>query len=164
MLSLAPYITRMSLLAPPALSFTFEIRAQVGPPLQIGRTPGGERRVVPITGGTFEGPGIRGRVLPGADWQLIHEDGLTELDTRYALETSDGVLISVQNAGVRHAPARVMAELLAGRPVDPAAVYFRTTPRFETAAPHLQALARSTFIGAGERYPSEVVIRVWRVV
>lgn len=154
----------MSTHAPPALSFTFEIRAQVGPPLQIGRTPRGERRIVSITGGTFEGPGIRGRVLPGADWQLVHEDGLTELDTRYGLETSDGDLIYVQNAGIRHAPAEVMAELLAGRPVDPAAVYFRTTPRFETAAPRLQDLARSLFIGFGERYPAEVVIRVWRVV
>jgi hypothetical protein len=153
----------MPMRTPPALSFTFEIRAQVGPPLQVGRTPRGERRIVSITGGTFEGPSIRGRVLPGADWQLVHEDGFTELDTRYALETSEGDLIYVQNAGVRDAPAEVMAELLAGRPVDPAAVYFRTVPRFETSAPHLQTLVRSTFVGAGERYPSDVVIRVWRV-
>ena len=148
---------------PPELAFTFEIRAQVGEPRSFGRTRHGERRIVAITGGTFEGPQIRGRVLPGADWQLIHDDGLSELDTRYALETDAGDLIYVQNAAIRHAAPDVMRELLAGRPVDPALVYFRTIPRFETSAPGLQELTRSIFIGSGERYPDRVVIRVWKV-
>lgn len=151
-------------LSPPTLTFTLEIRAQVGPPLQVGPTPRGERRIVPITGGTFEGPAMRGTVLPGADWQLIQDDGCSDLDTRYALRTDAGDLVYVQNAGIRHAPPDVMKELLAGHPVDPALVYFRTVPKFETAAPALRELTRSIFVGIGERYPSEVVIRVWRVV
>ena len=151
-------------MVPPALTFTLEIRAQVGAPLRVGPGPRGERRIVGITGGTFEGPGLRGTVLPGADWQLIHEDGFSELDTRYALRTDEGELIAVRNAGIRHAAPDVMRRLLAGETVDPALVYFRTVPRFETSAPRLQHLTRAIFVGTGERYPNEVVIRVWRVV
>ena len=149
---------------PPGLTFAFEIRAQVGTPLEMGQVPQGRRRIIQILGGTFSGPGLKGRIVPGgADWQIVRADGFTELDTRYTLETDKGELIYVQNAGVRHAPPEVMKKLLAGETVDPAAVYFRTVPTFETSAPALQALARSIYIGVGERYPDEVVVRFWRV-
>ena len=149
----------------PRLEFAFAVRALVGEPLDIGAGPHGRRRIVPITGGTFEGPEVRGRILSGgADWQVVHTDGFSELDSRYALETDDGALIAVRNAGVRHAPSDVMNKLLAGEVVDPALVYFRTHPTFETSAPHLQWLTRSLFIGIGERYPSEVVVRFWRIL
>jgi len=69
----------------------------------------------------------------------------------------------VRNAGIRHAPPDVMRQLLAGEPADPALVYFRTVPTFETSAPALQWLTRSIFVGVGERYPSEVVVRFWRL-
>jgi hypothetical protein len=148
----------------PRLTFAFELRVQVGPPLIVGQVAGGTRRIVQILGGSFEGPAIKGRVVPGgADWQMIQTDGFSALDTRYTLETDKGQTIYVQNAGVRHAPPDVMAKLLAGQPVDPATVYFRTVPRFETAAADLQWLARSVFIGTGERNPSDVIIRFWKV-
>ncbi|HXH26145.1 MAG TPA: DUF3237 domain-containing protein [Vicinamibacterales bacterium] len=148
----------------PRLTFVFELRAQVGPPIEVGDVARGRRRIVPILGGTFEGPAIRGRVLPGgADWQLIQPDGFSELDTRYTIQTDQGQIVYVQNAGIRHAAPEVMKRLLAGETVDPALVYFRTVPRFETSAPELQWLARSVFVGTGERYPSDVVIRFWRV-
>jgi hypothetical protein len=123
--------------------------------------------MVPITGGTFEGRGglsIRGRIVPGgADSQLIRDDGLTEADARYTLETEEGILIDVRNRGLRHAAPEVMRKLLAGERVDPALVYFKTTPTFQTTAPELQMLTRSIFVGTGERYPNEVVLRFWRV-
>jgi len=148
----------------PGLVFAFEARVEVGPPLEVGQLPRGLRRIVPILRGTFEGPGIKGRVIPGgADWQVIGADGFSELDTRYTLETDTGKIIYVQNAGMRHAAPDVMQRLLKGETVDPKLVYFRTVPRFETAAPELQWLTRAVFIGTGERYPSEVVIRFWRV-
>ena len=148
----------------PGLVFAFEIRAQVGTPLEMGQVPQGRRRIIQIRGGTFSGPGIKGRILPGgADWQIVRGDGFTELDTRYTLETDKGELIYVQNKGVRSAAPDVMKRLLAGETVDPSLVYFRTVPIFETAAPALQPLARSVFIGIGERYPTEVVVRFWRV-
>jgi hypothetical protein len=132
----------------------------------VGR---GRRRIVPILGGMCEGRErfrelLTGRVLPGgADWQLIHEDGLTEADARYTLETDRGDLVYVQNRGLRHAPPEIMKRLLEGESVDPSLVYFYSTPTFETAAPALQLLTRSIFVGAGERYPSEVVLRFWKV-
>jgi hypothetical protein len=148
----------------PGLAFAFELRATVAAPTELGQIASGRRRIVEITGGTFEGPGIKGKVRPGgADWQIVRADGFTELDTRYTIETDKGQLIYVQNAGMRHAPPDVMQKLLAGQPVDPALVYFRTVPKFETSAAELQWLTRAVFVGTGERYPTEVVVRFWRV-
>jgi hypothetical protein len=148
----------------PRLVFAFEARVEVGPPVEVGQLPRGMRRIVPILRGTFEGPGIKGKVMPGgADWQIIGADGFSELDTRYTLQTDRGQLIYVQNAGVRHAAPEVMQRLLRGEAVDPKLVYFRTVPKFETAAPELQWLTRNVFVGTGERHPTEVVIRFWRV-
>lgn len=148
----------------PELVFAFELRVQVGPPLDVGPIPGGRRRIVSILGGTFEGSGMKGRVLPGgADWQIVRADGLGELDTRYTLETDDGKLIYVQNVGIRHASPEVTAKLMAGQPVDPSLVYFRTVPKFETSALELAWLMRSIFVGTGERYPADVLIRFWKL-
>jgi len=148
----------------PKLTFAFEVRASVGAPLEVGNVAQGRRRIVPITGGTFEGSGLRGKVMPGgADWQIIRADGFTELDTRYTLETATGQVVYVQNAGMRHAAPDVMKRLLAGELVDPALVYFRTIPKFETASPDLQWLTRAVFIGMGERYPNDVRIRFYRL-
>jgi hypothetical protein len=150
--------------AAPKLTLAFTINVQVGPPTELGQVPRGRRRIIPILGGTFEGPNIRGKVAPGgADWQIVRADGFAELDTRYLLQTDAGQLIYVQNAGIRHAPPDVTKKLLAGEPVDPSQVYFKTVPTFETSAPELQWLTRSIFIGTGERHPAEVVIRVWKV-
>jgi len=156
--------TTGSAAAAPQLVFAFELRAQVGAPAEIGAVTHGRRRIVPILGGTVQGPMLKAKVLPGgADWQVIQPDGFTELDTRYTIETDKGQLVYVQNAGMRHAPPDVMQKLLAGQPVDPTLVYFRTIPKFETSAPELQWLTRAVFIGLGERYPTEVVVRFWRV-
>jgi hypothetical protein len=148
----------------PVLTFAFELRAVVGAPQEIGDVRGGRRRIVPILGGTFEGAGLRGRIVPGgADWQLIQPDGFSELDTRYTIETEAGSVIYVQNAGIRHAAPDVMRRLLAGEVVDPSLVYFRTVARFETADRELQWLMRRIFIGAGARAPELVTIRFFRV-
>jgi len=148
----------------PKLTYAMTLRVQVDEPAEFGQVPRGRRRIIPITGGTFEGPEIRGRVLAGgADWQIVRADGLSELDTRYALRTDRGSLVYIQNAGMRHAAEDVTRKLLAGEPVDPSLVYFRTVPTFETSAPELQWLTRAIFIGIGERHPKEVIIHVWKV-
>src|SRR5689334_5777814 len=149
---------------PPKLTLALEAHVQLGTPIEVGQVTAGRRRIVPIVGGTFEGSGIKGKVLNnGADWQIIRADGFAQLDTRYALETDTGQVIYVQNAGMRHAAPEIMQKLLAGEVVDPTLVYFRTVPSFETAAPELQWLTRSIFVGTGERYPTDVVIRFWKV-
>jgi hypothetical protein len=148
----------------PQLTFVMELRVRVEPPLELGPVRRGRRRIVRISGGSFEGPQLRGVVLDGgADWQIVGEDGLAELDTRYTLRTDGGELIYIQNAGIRHAAPEVVARLLAGEEVDPALVYFRTVPVFETASADLQWLTRAIFIGSGERHPDLVVVRVWMV-
>ena len=156
-------MSRLEPMSPP-LSFAMELRVNVGVPVEIGDVPGGRRRIIAIESGTFEGPDVRGTVRPGgADWQIVRADGLTELEARYTLETDAGELMYMRNAGIRHAPADVMQRLLAGEPVDPALVYFRTVPTFETAVPRLQWLTRAIFIAMGERHPREVVIRAWKI-
>lgn len=150
--------------APPRLTFAFELRVRVGNPVEVGQVTHGRRRIVPIEGGTIKGPMLNGTVpAGGADWQTIQADGFTELDTRYMIKTDKGDLVYVQNGGIRTAAPDVMQKLLAGQAVDPKLVYFRTQPKFETAAPNLQWLAKSLFVGVGERYPNEVVIRFFKV-
>lgn len=151
--------------APPPLAFAFELRVKVADPVVVGQLPQGLRRIVAITGGTMRGPKINGVVVAnsGADWQLIQPDGFSELDTRYTLKTDKGELVYVQNVGIRHAPPDVMQKLNAGQIVDPKLVYFRTVPKFETAAPDLQWLTRSIFVGIGERSPNEVIVRFYRL-
>jgi hypothetical protein len=149
----------------PGVEFAFEVRAQVAAPTVIGRLPYGTRRIIPILGGSFEGLTLRGELMPGgADWQVVREDGFTEVDARYTLKTDTGRLIFVSNVGIRHAAPEIMRRLNAGETVDPSLIYFRAVPRFETEAPELQWLMRSIFVSAGERYPRGVVIRFWRVL
>lgn len=147
-------------IAAPTLEHFADLRVQVGVPQVLGQSARGLRRVVPITGGEASGHGWRARVLPGgSDFQLIVSDTLSELDARYGLETDAGDLIYVQNHAVRSAAPEVMAKLLRGEPVDPAEVYFRCNPRFETASPALRWINERMFVGAGVRHPAEVVMR-----
>ena len=150
----------------PALQFAFEARVDLGPVQEIGKVaPGVQRRVIPIVGGTFSGPGLSGRVLSGgADWQIVRPDGSAELDARYTLQTDSGALIYVSNQGLRNGPPEVLAKLKAGEPVDPSAYYFRATPKFEVSAPELQWLARAIFICTGERRANQVILKFWRVL
>jgi hypothetical protein len=148
-----------------ALDFAFAARVTVAPAVELGITHLGRRRIIPITGGTVEGPRLNGRVLPGgADWQIIRADGTAELEARYTLEAADGALISVINRGLRHGPPEIIAKLVAGEAVDPAAYYFRCSPVFETAAPAHQWLARTVFLGSGVRHPDAVEIGVYAAV
>jgi Protein of unknown function (DUF3237) len=90
----------------------------------------GSPAYVPITGGTFSGPQIAGRILPGgADSQFVEPDGLTFVDARYVIET-DGIRIGVRNQGIRHGSKEILARLAAGEAVPASQYYFRTSPRF----------------------------------
>ena len=115
------------------------------------------RRIIGITGGEVLGPRINGKVLPvGADFQVIRPDHTTDLEAHYVLETDSGSLIYVVNTGYRHGPPEAMERLQRGEAVDPSLIYFRCTPRFETAAPEYQWLTRHVFVGSAARYPDRV--------
>src|SRR5437867_5384581 len=104
----------------------------------IGAVPYGRRATFPITGGSFEGARLRGKVLPGGDdWTVKRSDGVVELDLRITLETDDGALIHMTFEGIRDDGA-------------PGAPYFRTVPRFETAEPKYSFLNRLLAVGTGE--------------
>ena len=148
----------------PILEHVFDARIDVAVPVEVGVTAAGARRVIAITGGTVSGPGLSGRVVPGgADYQTIAGDGLTRLQARYVIETDGGALVYVENTGLRFGPPEALERLRRAEPVDPALIYFRTAPRFETAAPHLAWLQTSLFLATGARAPAHVALSVYRV-
>jgi hypothetical protein len=137
------------------------VRIAAAPPQKIGAVPHGLRSIVPVTGGDFEGPRLRGRVLPGGgDWLLLRSDDVLELDLRITLETDDHALIGMTFQGLRHGPAEVIAALGRGEVVDPATYYFRTLPRFETAAEKYAFLNRIVAVGVGEARPDGAIHRI----
>lgn len=94
-------------MTPPRFEFLMSLAVEVGDVASMGPGPVGERRVIGILGGTFEGPALRGEVMPcGADWRIVRQDGVLDLDARYALKEQAGGLIRVVSQGYRHGPAR----------------------------------------------------------
>ena len=137
----------------------------VGPPQKIGVVPHGTRATAPITEGTFEGPRLRGKVLPGGgDWTLLRADGVLELDLRLTLATHDGALIHLTSFGLRHGPPDVIAALARGETVDPSLYYFRTAPRFETSAPQYAFLNRLLAISVGDRRPRGPTYSIFEIL
>ena len=154
----------MAHLPTPELKFFADLSVQVAKPIEVGQTIHGTRRLISIVGGTVTGDGWSARVLPGgADFQLIVNARMAELDARYALETDAGDVIYVQNHAIRTASPEVMAQLIKGEVVNPESVYFRCTPRFETASPALSWISERLFIGTGARHPDRVVMRFFEV-
>jgi hypothetical protein len=140
------------------------IRVMLEPIRDLGITPLGRRRIIGITGGTFKGPKIAGKVLPGgADWQVIRPDGSAYLDARYTLETDDGALIYVNNKGYRHGPKEVIDRMARGEDVDPSQYYMRATPWFETSAPKYDWLNRTICVATGARRPDCVELEFFEV-
>jgi Protein of unknown function (DUF3237) len=149
----------------PKLEFVLAARVTVDQPLDLGDVAKGGRRIVPITGGEFAGPQIRGAVLPGGgDWQVLRHDGVAELEARYTLSTDDGALIYVRNLALRHGPPEIIAALAAGRPVDPASYYFRGATFFETSAARYAWLTKTVIVCSGEREPAAVKLRFYQLL
>ena len=149
----------------PGFELAYEAEAELGPPVAQGPAPDGERRFIPILGGHFAGPRLKGEILPGgADWQVTRSDGVLMLDAIYAMRTDDGTVIQVRNRGLRHGPPELMAALGRGERVDPASIYFRAAPSFTVAAGPYDWLNKSLFICTGERWADGIRLWVWRVV
>jgi hypothetical protein len=148
----------------PQLDFIGRCRADLGEPLELGQTPWGRRRIIPIAGGEFDGPRVSATILPGgADWQVVHEDGMAAIDTRYTLQTQDDALISVATRGVRHGPPEVLRRLAEGQPVDPAEYYFRVSIQYETGAAAYLWLNRIVAVASAVRLPDQVIYDAYAV-
>jgi len=142
------------------------LRVIVAAPQNIGAVPYGVRRTAPLSGGDFEGPRLRGTVLPAgsADWRLVRSDGVLEMDLRATLRTDDGALISMRSFGLRHGPPELIAAIARGETVDPTTYYFRTTPRFETAHPAYAFLNRLVAVASGDRRPEGPIYTIHEVL
>lgn len=140
------------------------VSAEVGEIVSLGRGPLGERRVVQILNGSFEGPQLNGTVLPGADWQILRDDGVLDIDARYVLQEARGGLVRVVSQGYRHGPPEVMARLARGETVEPSAYFFRTVMRFETGAPDLAWLNKTIAVAAAERKARRVELKVFKLL
>jgi hypothetical protein len=149
----------------PQLEFLMRLAVDVGEITSMGEGPLGERRIIGIVGGTFEGPDLRGAVLAGgADWQIVRRDGVLDLDARYALKEERGGVVRVTSQGYRHGPPEVLAALARGEEVDPAKYFFRTVMRFETGAPGLEWLNKTIALAGAQRKARQVLLEAYRVL
>lgn len=150
---------------PPATGLDLVFRADVlvGDVEDHGITRAGHRRVVPILGGRLS-HGVDAEILPGgADWQVVHDDGVLEIDTRYTARTPGGELLHLRTRGIRSGPPEVLEALLRGAPVAASDYYFRIVVSIETSAPELRPLQDSLIIAAAARGAGRVVYDAYRV-
>lgn len=141
----------------PTVEFAFAATVLLAPTVEIGRTPYGIRRRVPIIGGSFEGPRIRGIVVPGgADWQLQRADDYTVIEADYMIQTDDGTQIHVLNRGLTNTRVKGATRR-----------YLRTVPQFEAPVGPHEWLNQSIFVGGLKPVtggPPTVMIEVFRVI
>lgn len=151
----------------PGFEFCFELRVDVADAIPLGGAVEGEGpHFAPITGGSFDGPRLRGRVLPGGgDW-WTGRGLVVRLDARYLIEAETGTgpaAVDVANRGVWRTDEETFGRLAAGEPVGEAELYYRTAFAFRTEHPALQWLVESQFVGYARPEPGRVVIRVFRL-
>jgi hypothetical protein len=147
------------------LELLFEMHADLGQPTAVGPGPHGTRLIFDVTGGSIEGPRLRGRVLPsGGDWLLVRPDGYGLLDVRAAFATGDGAFVYAQYYGVLEMPPRVQALIASGGRTEYGEIYFVTQPRFETGDPRYAWLNAVMAVGEGRLLPSAVEYRVYHAL
>lgn len=149
----------------PRLTKVYRLEASLGQPLDLGEIAQGHRRIVPLTGGTFTGPEISGKLLPGAsaDWQIVLPDGTALGDIRYTLQTDGGDLLYVRSRSVRDGSAEVLARLGRGEDVEASEYTFRTSTQIETAVPDLDWLNKGVFVSVAGRQPGAVIYETYLV-
>lgn len=146
--------------------FLFRMALSAGAPQMAGTARNGELRVIPVTGGTLEGPRFNGEVLPGtaADWLRVDPDGTAHMDVRLTLKAASGGIVFMHYTGIRTGAPEVLARLNSGQPVDPADYYFRIAIRFETGAADLAWMNKVVAVGVGQRPPSGPTYDVYAVL
>ena len=158
----------------PILRLAMTLRVECGTFETVGQMGKGIRRIMNLTGGTFEIPAqnagtfetpyVRGVVLGGFDWQILHSETLAELDARYNLRTEDGHLIYVRVSGRRYGTPEVLQKLMRGEPVTRGKDYYgASTPLIETAAPGLEWMNHHAFVGNSRSEPAVQNLRMFAV-
>lgn len=148
----------------PALAHVCTLMVELADIRPMGAGRSGQRRIIPIIGGSVTGSELSGRILNvGADWQTIFANGMAELDTRYAMETHDGAIIEIINYGYRHGPTEVIEAVARGDEVDPKSYYMRTHARLETGDPRYDWVNKTLFVGTGARNKNSVQVDLYAV-
>ena len=142
----------------PQLEFALQLKVTLGQAFSIENTQHGRRTVIPITGGTFEGPGIKGTIINGgADYQLANADGRTELEAIYCIKTDDGVYIHVRNRGI----------IAGGQDADgKPTFYFRAAPQFEAPADSKYGWLNNALFVCAPEFSQQfqgIVLNVWKI-
>lgn len=149
---------------PPALVPMTQIRCEVGALVTLGPAKYGERRYVPLHGGSVAGPELNGTIVEGGvDWQVQRADGVLDIAAHYVIRTPDGGLVEVQSDGMRHGPPEVMAALARGESPPPGAYFFRTRVLFTTGAPAWMHLNKVMAIACGRREARAVLLDLYRL-
>ena len=142
----------------PETEFVMQLKVTLGETYSCGETQHGRRTVIPITGGTFEGPNIKGTILNGgADYQLANAQGRTELEAIYCIKTDDGVYIHVRNRGIIY-----NGKDAEGKP----SFYFKAAPQFEAPADSRYGWLNNSLFVCAPEWSQEfkgIVLNVWRV-
>jgi hypothetical protein len=145
--------------------FLFRMALAAGAPQMVGTARNGELRVIPVTGGTLEGPRFNGEVLPAtaADWLRVDPDGTAHMDVRLTLKAASGSVVFMHYSGIRTGAPEVLARLNSGQAVDPSDYYFRVAIRFETGAADLAWMNKVIAVGVGQRPPSGPTYDVYAI-
>jgi hypothetical protein len=142
----------------PQAEFVMQLKVTLGEAYSCGETQHGRRTVIPITGGTFEGPNIKGTILNGgADYQLANAAGRTEVEAIYSIRTDDGVNIHIRNRGIIANTRDAQ-----GNP----SFYFRCAPQFEAPADSKYAWLNNSLFLCAPDFTQDfkgIVLNVWRV-
>ena len=142
----------------PQLEFALQLKVTLGQAFSIENTQHGRRTVIPITGGTFEGPGIKGTIINGgADYQLANAQGRTELEAIYCIKTDDDIYIHVRNRGI----------IAGGQDADgKPTFYFKAAPQFEAPADSKYGWLNNALFVCAPDFSQQfqgIVLNVWKV-
>jgi hypothetical protein len=151
--------------AMPDLEFLHSLTATLGQPIMVGNTPRGQRMIVPAISGSFDGPRLNGRVMPGmsGDWLLVRPDGVGEINVRGTLETDDGAIIYVTFRGYLTNVSELLPRWAQGKKIAHWEYYLAVTPYYETGAPEYAWLQQTVAIGIGALIPGGVCYSIYAV-
>ena len=133
--------------------------------IDLGATPHGNRQIIYIKGSTFEGPKVKGVMLPGGgDWFIRRPDGVVEMDVRATVRTDDNHMIYTYIRGINDVKLEVALKLISGEVVDASKYHLRVTPVFETASEKYGWLNRVVAVGIGRLTPEGVTYKMYTVL
>jgi hypothetical protein len=151
--------------APLETRYAFTLTVDIAPAIEVGDVGFGNRRLISITGGELNGPGISGTILPaGADFMMVRPGRTVEVNARYVIQMDDGANVYIENTGIRTGPKDEAERLKRNEAIGPDEIYFRTAPRFETASEKYRWLMEHIFVARAGRRPGGVFIEVHRVL